>query len=251
MAAEYIEGKHPVVEALRSGLPIERVLLADNLQHDDLVKDIIRKARARKVEVVKVPRAQLDKRSKVENHQGVMAQAKPYRYAGLGDVMQHALKDAERNAGRALIVVLDHITDEGNMGAIARSAEVVGASGIVIPNKRSARITAATYKTSAGAIMHLPVAQVANLGSSLNRLKEEGFWVAGASEKAEQNVWQSNLKGKIVLVMGSEEEGLARLTQERCDFLCALPQVGKVGSLNVAQSATAIMYEWLRQNTGA
>ena len=109
-------------------------------------------------------------------------------------------------------------------------------------------MTAATYKSSAGAIAHLPVAQVANVKQALERCKENGFWVAGASEKADQTIWDSNMKGKIVLVMGNESEGLARLTQECCDFFTALPQVGKTASLNVAQSATAIMYEWLRQN---
>ena len=119
---------------------------------------------------------------------------------------------------------------------------------MVIPNKRSARVTAATYKSSAGAIANVKVAQVANLASTMERLKEEGFWVAGASEHAREPIWQSNMKGKMALVMGNEGEGLSRLTWEKCDFLISLPQVGKTASLNVAQSATACMYEWLRQN---
>lgn len=246
--AEYIEGKRPVIEALRTRVPVERVLLADNAQRDGLVQDILRKAKAAGVKVDMVPRAQLDKRSERGSHQGVMAQAKPFPYAGLSDILAHAEGQAKRGNGSALIVLLDHITDAGNLGAIARSAEVVGAAGIIIPNKRSARVTAATYKSSAGAIAHLPIAQVANVKQALERCKENGFWVAGASEKAEQTIWQSNMKGKIVLVMGNEAEGLARLTQDNCDFLAALPQVGKTASLNVAQSATAIMYEWLRQN---
>ena len=146
------------------------------------------------------------------------------------------------------MILLDHITDAGNLGAIARSAEVVGASGIVIPNKRSAHVTAATYKSSAGAIASMKVAQVANLKQAIDRLKEAGFWVAGASEHAKDTLWKANLKGKMVLVMGNEGEGLARLTQENCDFFVTLPQFGKTASLNVAQASTALMYEWLRQN---
>ena len=245
--AEYIEGKRPVIEALRCGVPCERVLMADNLQRDGMVSDILRKAKAAGVPVETVSRAQLDKRSERGSHQGVIAQAAPFPYQSLQGVIDRA-EEQFASTERALIVVLDHITDAGNLGAIARSAEVVGAAGIVIPNKRSAHVTAVTYKSSAGAIAHIPVAQVANLKAALERCKEAGFWVAGASEKATETVWQSNLKGKMAIVMGNEGEGLARLTQETCDFLMALPQVGKVASLNVAQSATACMYEWMRQN---
>ena len=245
--AEYIEGKRPVVEALRTRVPIDRVIMADNLQRDGLVNDILRKARAADVPVEAVPRSQLDKMSERGSHQGVIAQAAPFPYASLQQVIDRSQVQFEKTE-RALIVVLDHITDAGNLGAIARSAEVVGAAGLVIPNKRSAHVTAATYKSSAGAIAHLPIAQVANLKAALERAKEAGFWVAGASEKAEQPIWKANFKGKMVLVMGNEAEGLARLTQETCDFLVSLPQVGEVASLNVAQSATACMYEWLRQN---
>ena len=245
--AEYIEGKRPVIEALRTGVPLECVLIADNLQRDGLVQDILRKAKSRELPVKTVRRADLDKKSERGSHQGVMAQTKPFQYAGVGELIDAANKQAEES-GRALIVILDHITDAGNLGAIVRSAEVVGAAGVVIPNKRSARVTAATYKSSAGAIANVKVAQVANLASTMERLKEEGFWVAGASEHAREPIWQSNMKGKMALVMGNEGEDLSRLTWEKCDFLISLPQVGKTASLNVAQSATACMYEWLRQN---
>ena len=245
--AEYIEGKRPVIEALRTGVPAENVLMADNLKRDGLVQDILRKAKAADVPVKLVKRAKLDALSQRGSHQGVMMCTRPFEYSGLGELLQIATQQFEQR-GHALVVMLDHITDAGNLGAIARSAEVVGAAGLIIPNKRSARITAATYKSSAGAIANLKVAQVANLAQSIERLKEDGFWVAGASERSSQNIWQSNLKGRICLVMGNEGEGLARLTMEKCDFLMALPQVGKTASLNVAQSATACMYEWMRQN---
>ena len=166
---------------------------------------------------------------------------------GIGEIVDAGQRDFEKT-GRSLVVVLDHITDSGNLGAIARSAEIVGATGIVIPNKRSAHVTAATYKSSAGAISNIAIAQVANLGSTLDRLKDEGYWVAGASEHGMQSPWDTNLQGKIVLVMGNEAEGLAERTQKKCDFLVALPQVGEIASLNVAQASTALMYEWLRQN---
>lgn len=246
--AEYIEGKRPVIEALRTGVPIECVLMADNLKRDGLVQDVLRKAKAADIPVKTVSRAKLDDQSERGSHQGVMAQAKPYAYSSVGQILADAENQPEIRGNRALVVMLDHITDAGNLGAIARSAEAVGASGIIIPNKRSARVTAATYKSSAGAISKVKVAQVANLAQTIDRLKDEGFWVAGASEHAKGDIWDANLKGRICLVMGNEGEGLARLTKEKCDFLVSLPQVGAISSLNVAQSATACMYEWLRQN---
>lgn len=247
--SDYIEGKHPVIEALRAEMPLKRVLLADNLRRDGQVADILRKARKYEVEVVTVPRKELDARSARGNHQGVMAQASPYRYASPSGIIEEAEAHAAEHDGAALVVVLDHITDAGNLGAIARSAEVIGASGIFIPNKRSVSVTPATYKSSAGSINHLKIAQVANLNAVLERLKKKGFWVAGASEQAQHTVWKAPLYGKIALVMGNEGEGISRLMQDNCDFLVRLPQAGKVGSLNVAQASTAVMYEWLRQCT--
>ena len=224
--ADFIEGKRPVIEALRTGVPIKSILMADNVQRDGLIEDILRKAKRAGATVEMVPRKVLDGKSDRGSHQGVMAKAAPFPYVG----------------------ILDHITDAGNLGAVSRSAEAVGACGIVIPNKRSAHVEASTYKSSAGAIAHVPVAQVSNLVQTMSRLKEEGFWIAGATEHAKDLIWKSNLKGKIALVMGNEQEGISRLVMEHCDFLVKLPIEGEVASLNVAQAATACMYEWLRQN---
>ena len=246
--ADYIEGKRPIIEALRTNVPVKRVLLADNVKRDPLIEDILRKAKRFDVPVDNVPRKKLDDLSERGSHQGVMAETKPFSYVNVTTVLEEAEKSAAEHGGRALVVMLDHITDAGNLGAVARSAESVGAAGIVIPNKRAAHVTAATYKSSAGAISHLPVTQVSNLVQAMDRFKENGFWVAGASEHAEGLVWEANLKGKIVLVMGNEGEGLSRIVQDNCDFLVKLPQGGEVASLNGAQAATACMYEWRRQN---
>ena len=249
--SDYIEGKRPVIEALRVGMPMERILLADNVRKDPLIADIERKARRFEVPVQLVARKKLDELSERGSHQGVIACAKPFSYVGTRDITDAAARYAEAHDGRALVVLADHITDAGNLGAIARSADAVGASGIIIPNKRGAQVTAATYKSSAGAIAHMPVARVANLVQSIERLKKEGFWVAGASEHAADDLWQANLSGKIALVMGAENDGLSRIVAENCDFFVKLPQHGNVESLNVAQAATVCMYEWLRQNTAA
>lgn len=246
--ADFIEGKRPVIEALRTEVPCKRVLLADNVKRDPLIEDVLRKAKKRNVPVETVPRARLEKLSERGSHQGVMAETKPFNYVNVTTIVETANAQAAENGGSALVVILDHITDAGNLGAVSRSAEAVGACGIVIPNKRSAHVEASTYKSSAGAIAHVPVAQVSNLVQTMSRLKEEGFWIAGATEHAKDLIWKSNLKGKIALVMGNEQEGISRLVMEHCDFLVKLPIEGEVASLNVAQAATACMYEWLRQN---
>jgi 23S rRNA (guanosine2251-2'-O)-methyltransferase len=247
--ADYIEGKRPVIEALRTHVPLKYILMADNVNQDGLVKDIMRKAKNLEVPVKLVSRKKLDEISDHGSHQGFIAETKPFNYVNVSTILQQAEACAQEHNGRALIVVLDHITDAGNLGAIARSAESVGAAGLIIPNKRAARVTAATYKSSAGAIAHIPVSQVANIPSCLDRLKEEGYWVAAATEHAADVIWDANLKGKIVLVMGNEGEGVSRLVLQNCDFGVKLPMAGEIASLNVAQASTACMYEWLRQNS--
>ena len=249
--ADYIEGKRPIVEALRTHVPMKCILMADNVQRDSLINDILRKAKKYDVPVKSISRKKLDEISERGSHQGVMAETKPFDYVNVTTILEAAEKSAAEHDGRALIVVLDHLTDAGNLGAIARSAESVGACGIIIPNKRAAHVTAATYKSSAGAIAHIPVSQVANISTCLDRLKKEGFWVAAATEHAQEYVWDANLKGRIVLAMGNEGEGVSRLVLESCDFGVKLPQVGDISSLNVAQASTACMYEWLRQNRTA
>ena len=246
--AEYVEGKRPVIEAMKTNVPLKKILLADNAKRDPMVNDILRKARQREIPVIDVPRAELDSKSARGSHQGVMAETKPFPYKGIGDIVAAAESYAAEHNGRALVVVCDHLTDAGNLGAIIRSAESVGASGVIIPNKRSAHVEASTYKSSAGAVAHLPIAQTSNIVNALERFKKEGFWVCAATEHSSNELWDVNLKGKIVLVMGNEQEGISHLVLENCDMAGKLPMMGEIQSLNVAQSATACMYEWLRQN---
>ena len=210
--------------------------------------DILRKAKQRDIRVDVVSRKKLDEISARGSHQGVIAQAEPFGYVGVGEVIESALKYAENNEGRALVVLLDHLTDAGNLSAIIRSADAVGASGVVIPSKRSAHVEASTYKSSAGAVAHVPIAQTSNLTQTIKRLQDNGFWIVAASEYAPNDIWDVNLSGKIGLVMGNEHEGVSRLVLEKCDLYGRLPQMGAVSSLNVAQASTTFMYEWLRQN---
>ncbi len=238
-AAGWIEGRRACAEALETGVPLRRALVASG---DETLASLVGRLQAAGVEVQGVPRDRLDAMSSHGAHQGILCQTAPYRYADLEDVIARA------GEGDALVVVLDHVTDEGNFGAIVRSAEVVGAAGVVIAKARAAGVGVGAYKTSAGAVLHLPIAQVPNLATALDRLKEAGFWAAAATEHADQDVWQAPLDGRIALVMGSEGSGVSRLVREHCDFECRLPQRGRVESLNVAQATTVLCYEWLRRS---
>jgi len=237
-----LEGKHAVLEALRAAMPLESILLQEGAAPDKAIDELRRLAQAAGVAVSTAPKRELDKRSERGAHQGVVAQAKAFGFAPIEKIVR-----ATEGMSNALVIALDHVTDPGNLGAIARTAEVVGASALLVPARRSAALTPAAWKSAAGAFAHVPVVREANLVRSLEIFKDAGFWVAGASERASQSVWEAPLEGRIVLVMGSEGEGLARLTREKCDFLVSLPQAGRVGSLNVAQATTAIAYEWLRR----
>lgn len=237
-----IEGKNAVLEALRAGVPLERILVADSAKADRVLDEVRRMAGADGVRVEMSPRRELDRMSERGAHQGVIAVARPFAYTVLETVLA-----ASEDVPWSLIIALDHVTDPGNLGAVARTAEVVGADALVVPSRRSAAVTPAAWKAAAGALAHVPLVQETNLVRALERLKSHGYWVAGATEQAEQTAWDAPLEGRLVLVMGSEGEGLARLTKDTCDFLVRLPQVGRVGSLNVAQATTALAYEWLRR----
>lgn len=241
-SADYVEGRRACAEALDAAIPVSRAYVQREHDHpDQVLTKLTQRLGAQGVDIEYVPRSVLDNRSSHGAHQGIMLKVRPYQYAELSDII------AAAPSGDALIVVLDHVTDEGNFGAIVRTAEVVGAAGVIVPKARAARVGVGVYKTSAGAVMHLPIAQVANLASTLDTLKEHGFWAGAATEHAHDIIWDAPLRGRVALVMGSEGSGISRLVREHCDFEFRLPQQGKVESLNVAQATTAISYEWLRK----
>lgn len=239
---ERIEGRNAVLEALRAGVPIDRVLVAKGLKQDDAVGRIVGLAREAGVPVSEVDRATLDRDSERGHHQGVAALAQPFRYATIADVLARA-----GDRARSVVVVLDHVTDPGNFGTIVRSAEGAGADGVIIAERRSAPVTAVVHKAAAGATSHIPIARVPNLVRALEDLKRAGYWIAGASEHATDTLWTAPLEGRIALVLGAEGSGLSRLVGETCDFTVSIPLTGQVGSLNVAQAATVLLFEWVRR----
>ncbi len=240
---DIIEGRRAVAEAIELGLPIKSAFIADAEQTDATLKRLTADLAELGATIEHVSKPRLDQMSSHGAHQGIMVRTRPFAYASLADVLRAA------GEGDALVVVLDHVTDEGNFGAIARSAEVVGAAGIVIANARAARVGVGAYKTSAGAVLHLPIAQVPNLARAVEDLKQQGFWVCGASEHAEQGIWEAPIEGRLALIMGSEGTGISQLLLEKCDFIARLPQRGRIESLNVAQATTAFCYEWLRRTS--
>jgi 23S rRNA (guanosine2251-2'-O)-methyltransferase len=215
MQETLIYGKRPVAEAERGRRGVRRVWRAPE-----------------------TPPQELERLAGSADHQGVVAAVDPYPYA-----------DAEQLLGvpGALIIVLDQVQDPRNLGAVARSAEAAGAAGLVIPERRSAEVTAVACKASAGAVEHLAVAKVRNLSDWLGEAKRAGYWIWGADAEAADAPWQVDLSGPTVLVLGGEGKGLRPRVASACDGLIALPQRGKVGSLNVSAAATALLFEALRQ----
>ena len=245
-ATDLIEGRRAVAEALTVGIPLKNALVqAASGQKDQEIEALARQLEQEGIPVERVAKPVLDSLSSHGAHQGVIVRTQPFAYADLSEIIQRA------GSENALVVVLDHVTDEGNFGAIVRSAEVVGAAGVVIANARAARVGVGAYKTSAGAVLHLPIAQVSNLPRALEELKAAGFWTCGSTEHATQSVWEAPMGGRLALVMGSEGSGISRLMLEKCDFTCKLPQFGQVESLNVAQATTVMCYEWLRRTQDA
>ncbi len=236
-----IEGRNAVLEALRSGMPLRRILIADGASGEP-VAAVERIAREKGVTVERAPKRKLDQCSERGAHQGVVAFAQEFPFADLGQIIS-----AVEGKPESLVVVLDHITDPGNLGAVVRSVEVAGGDAVVIPTRRSASVGPGAYKTSAGALAHIPLVQETNLVRGIQRLKDAGFWVAGADARADQLAWDAPMEGRLVLVMGSEGEGLSRLVRESCDFLVRLPVAGRVDSLNVAQATSVLAFEWVRR----
>ena len=237
---DVIFGKRPVLEALVSGVELKSVSICDTAENDSLLKRIVELLDKKGVKRERISAKDLKRIAKDANTQGVVAYTAPFKYASIEEVVD----DVEKS----LVVVCDHITDVGNLGAIIRSAESVGATCVVIPNARSASVTSVVYKTSAGAVAHIPVVQVSNVARTLEFLKDNGFWVVGATEHAENLMWDANLEGRIALVLGNEERGISELVLKTCDDTFKLPQLGDISSLNVAQASTVFMYEWVRQN---
>ena len=241
MSEEYIMGRNPVLEALRSEREINKIWIAEGSQKGSM-QQVIGIAKERKIFVQIVPKKKIDQM--VEGiHQGVVAQVAAYKYAELDDLFAIA---EERNEA-PFFMILDEIEDPHNLGSIMRTADAVGAHGIIIPKRRAVGLTATVAKASTGAIEYIPVVRVTNMARTIEELKERGVWIVGTDAKGSDDYRNIDGKMPIGLVIGSEGKGMGRLIKEKCDFLIRLPMAGKVTSLNASVAASLLMYEVYRK----
>lgn len=236
-----IEGRNAVLEAFRSGKTIDKLYVLDGCQ-DGPIRTIIREARKYDTIINFVDKERLDQLSETKKHQGAIAMAAAYEYAGVEDI----LKAAEEKGEPPFLFLLDNIEDPHNLGAIIRTANLAGAHGVIIPKRRAVGLTATVAKTSAGAINYTPVAKVTNLTATIKELKERGIWFVCADMEGTQ-MYGLNLKGPIGLVIGSEGEGVSKLVKENCDFVASIPMKGEIDSLNASVAAGVLAYEIVRQ----
>ncbi len=236
-----IEGRNPVIEALRSEVQIDTILISKEAAQGSLNK-IIELAKNKNILVKNVDKATLDRLSENKRHQGVIAEAMEYEYKDIDDILNYAKKRGEK----PFVVILDEITDVHNLGAIIRTAECLGAHGVIIPKRRAAQINGVVAKSSAGAIEYLPVARVTNISQTLEELKEKGLWIYGADMNG-KNIYEEKFDVPVGLVIGSEGSGIGRLIKEKCDNLVKIPMKGNINSLNASCAASIIIYEIMKQ----
>ncbi|MEQ2528939.1 23S rRNA (guanosine(2251)-2'-O)-methyltransferase RlmB [Robertmurraya yapensis] len=241
MSQDYIIGKNPVIEALKSDRDVNKVLIAEGSQKGQM-QQVIGLAKERNVMVQFVPKKKID--GLVEgNHQGVVAQVAAYQYAEIEDLFAAAEKKNEA----PFFILLDEIEDPHNLGSVMRTADAVGAHGIIIPKRRAVGLTSTVAKASTGAIEYIPVVRVTNMAQTIDKLKERGVWIAGTDAKGKEDFRSFDGTMPLGLVIGSEGKGMGRLIRDKCDFLISLPMKGKVTSLNASVAAALLMYEVFRK----
>jgi len=239
---DYVFGRHPVLEAVRSGRAINKLIVAEGTEGTS-ISEIVGKARDLGVIVQHVPRAKLDQLAQHVNHQGIIAYMAAKDYVEVEDIVE----TARLSTRPGLIIALDEVEDPFNLGSILRSADGGGAHGVILPKRRSVPLTGAVSKASVGAIEHVPVARVANLNRCIEKLKESGYWIVGADAEGEQLYTAVDFTEPTVLVIGGEGKGLSRLVKQQCDHVVHLPMVGQINSLNAGVATGILVYEVLRQ----
>lgn len=239
-----LEGRNPVLEALKSKRPINKILISKG-EKEGSIKQIITLAKESGIVLQEVEKSILDSMSSTHSHQGVIAYVSVKEYVEVEDI----LKIAEEKNEPAFLIILDSITDVQNLGSIIRTANAVGAHGIIIPKRRAVGLTATVSKASAGAIEYVPIARVTNLAQTIEQLKKNNIWVVGTDTSGEKAFFENDLRGPVALVIGSEGEGMGKLIREKCDFVVNIPMKGEISSLNAAVAGAIVMYEILKQRS--
>lgn len=239
---EQIEGRNPVLEALRAGKEINKLYLLSGEPTGPL-RQIMALAHQKGIPVNPVDNQVLNRMANTRNHQGVIAIASEWKYATTEEIINRAVQKEEPS----LILILDGVEDPQNLGSIIRTAEAAGVHGIIIPERRAAGLTAAVSRASAGAVEYLPVARVTNLTKTIEELKKTGLWFTGAEADGTIDFYRADFRGPIGLVVGGEAGGISRLVREHCDQMVRLPMWGKINSLNAAVAAGILLYEVRRR----
>ncbi|MFC0525693.1 23S rRNA (guanosine(2251)-2'-O)-methyltransferase RlmB [Pontibacillus salicampi] len=237
MKEEWILGKNSVLEAIKSGRSINKVMVSEQMQAQ-ASQQIHKQAKQNGVQVQKVPKKKIDQL--VEgNHQGVIASVAAYEYSEMEDIFQKAESQGEQ----PFIMILDEMEDPHNLGSILRTADAAGVHGVIIPKRRSVGLTGTVAKTSTGAIEYIPVVRVTNIARTIEELKEQQVWVVGTDAEGDEDFRRLEGDMAIALVIGSEGKGISRLVKEKCDWTVNLPMKGHVTSLNASVAASLLMYE--------
>lgn len=236
-----IFGTRAVIEAIHARQEIEKIFVQAGL-NNDLIKELISVARENNVPLSFIPQQKLNRLSS-KNHQGVICLLSAVRYAVLEDLIDKAYTDGKE----PFFLILDRVTDVRNFGALARTAECAGLTGIIIGDKGNAPITGDAMKTSAGALSHLPVCRVSDIRKSIRSLKENGIQVIACTEKAEMTLYEVDMSSPLALILGSEEDGISPVLLKDADYLAKIPMYGNIGSLNVSVAAGIALYEAIRQ----
>lgn len=245
-SAEYIYGRNAVRESLRAQRrTLKRLLIAEGVREGGPISELLELAQTARIPVEQSERRELDALTEGANHQGVVLEGGPYRYAELDEMLALA---QERNE-LPLLLLLDHVQDPQNVGTLLRTADAVGVHGVILPDRRAAGITPSVVNASSGAVEHLLISQATNLAQTIEELKEQSVWVAGLEDDPRAQLYDSQRSDlPLALVVGAEGPGLSRLVRERCDFLIKLPMAGHVASLNAATAGSIALYSlWRRR----
>lgn len=235
-----IYGKNPVLEAINSGITINKIYAqTKNKEIDSVIKEALK----RKIVVVNTDKQKLDKMIDGRNSQGIIASVTEFKYSSIEDIIKYA---KEKNEA-PFVLILDKIEDPHNLGAIIRSAECMGVHGVIIQKRNACQVTDTVEKVAAGACSYVKVARVTNITESIKKLKEYGLWIYGLDMEGKENIYNTKLDGAIGMVIGNEGEGISRLVKENCDILMKIPMTGKINSLNASVSAAITIYEIVRQ----
>ncbi|MBR3932469.1 MAG: 23S rRNA (guanosine(2251)-2'-O)-methyltransferase RlmB [Clostridia bacterium] len=238
---DLIEGRNSVMEALRSGRTIDKILVQKGDKHGSIIK-ILKMAKENGIAVSYVEKVKLDSMSTTKAHQGIIAYVAAKEYVSLKDIINNAKEKGES----PFVIICDEIADPHNLGSIIRTANAAGAHGVVISKHNAVGLNATVSKTSAGAVEFTPVAKVSSIANAVETLKKENVWVVGADMDGSETIYEHDFSGGCAIVIGSEGKGISHLVKERCDFIVNIPMYGKISSLNASVAGALMIYEVVR-----